>query len=158
LSPMEYLDGTTLKHLLPGRPLDLERLIDVSIDVATGLESAARGSKSVQLGLENTANESAKGRVARPRAGARTRPQFRSGVLRHGWIYWSDTAENARKAYDLREKVSDRERFWIEGYYYLLGNWRLGEGRADLRVVETAYPRDFVPLNWLGWLGLVFFR
>ena len=28
-------------------------------------------------------------------------------------------AENAHKAYDLREKVSERERFWIEGNYYM---------------------------------------
>ena len=93
---MEYLDGTTLKHLLPGRPLDLERLIDVSIDVATGLESAARGSKSVQLGLENTANESAKGRVD---------PDF----LPERWRRIR-AAENARKAYEQLSTSNSRGR------------------------------------------------
>jgi hypothetical protein len=133
---MEYLNGTTLQHLLPERSVDLERLIDVSIDLATGLESAARGSKSVQLGLEHTANESAKGWVA---------PDF----LLERWRK-RRAAENARKTYDLREKVSDRERFWIEGYYYLLGNWRLGEGRAVFRVVETDLPEGFRTSQWVG--------
>jgi serine/threonine protein kinase/Tol biopolymer transport system component len=37
---MEFLDGETLKHLLGGRPLELEKILDVSIDVASGLEAA----------------------------------------------------------------------------------------------------------------------
>jgi eukaryotic-like serine/threonine-protein kinase len=41
---MEFLDGVTLKHLLGNKPLDLEKLLDVSIDIAAGLEAAnARG-------------------------------------------------------------------------------------------------------------------
>ena len=37
---MEFLDGMTLKHLLRGKPLDLEQLVDVSIDIAAGLAAA----------------------------------------------------------------------------------------------------------------------
>ena len=41
---MEFLDGVTLKHFLGNKPLDLEKLLDVSIDIAAGLEAAhARG-------------------------------------------------------------------------------------------------------------------
>jgi serine/threonine protein kinase len=41
---MEFLDGVTLKHLLGNKPLDLEKLFEVSIDIAAGLEAAhARG-------------------------------------------------------------------------------------------------------------------
>src|SRR5213082_3041804 len=31
---MEYLDGRTLKHLIMGRPLDMEVFLDISIEVA----------------------------------------------------------------------------------------------------------------------------
>ncbi|HXM90713.1 MAG TPA: serine/threonine-protein kinase, partial [Candidatus Dormibacteraeota bacterium] len=37
---MEYLEGSTLKHLISGRPLDLENLLDIAIGVAEGLDAA----------------------------------------------------------------------------------------------------------------------
>jgi serine/threonine protein kinase len=37
---MEYLDGATLKHLISGRPLDLEHLLDICIQVANALDAA----------------------------------------------------------------------------------------------------------------------
>jgi predicted Ser/Thr protein kinase len=37
---MEYLDGTTLKHLISGHPMELERTLEVSIDVADALDAA----------------------------------------------------------------------------------------------------------------------
>jgi eukaryotic-like serine/threonine-protein kinase len=37
---MEYLEGKTLKQLLFGRPLELERILDIGIEVADALEAA----------------------------------------------------------------------------------------------------------------------
>ena len=37
---MEYLDGATLKHLIGGRPMDLETILDLSTQVADGLDAA----------------------------------------------------------------------------------------------------------------------
>jgi serine/threonine protein kinase len=37
---MEYLDGTTLKHLINGQPMELERLLDLAIEVTEGLDAA----------------------------------------------------------------------------------------------------------------------
>jgi eukaryotic-like serine/threonine-protein kinase len=37
---MEYLDGKTLKHLITGRPLEVERILEIGIEVADGLDAA----------------------------------------------------------------------------------------------------------------------
>jgi tetratricopeptide (TPR) repeat protein len=53
--------------------------------------------------------------------------------------------EFARKAYDLREKVSERERFSIEGFYYLGATGELDKAAQTYELWKQTYPRDYVP-------------
>jgi eukaryotic-like serine/threonine-protein kinase len=62
-------------------------------------------------------------------------------------------AENARKAYDLREKVSERERFSIEGIYYLQATGELEKAAQTFELWQQTYPRDSVPSSNVGFIS-----
>jgi len=59
-------------------------------------------------------------------------------------------AENARKAYDLREKVSERERFLIEANYYGYATGELEKAAQTYELWQQTYPRDDLPYMVLG--------
>ncbi len=54
-------------------------------------------------------------------------------------------AENIRKAYALRDKVSERERFYIEAGYYGAGTGELEKAIPAYELLRQTYPRD----HWL---------
>jgi eukaryotic-like serine/threonine-protein kinase len=59
-------------------------------------------------------------------------------------------AENLRKAFDLRNRVSQREELGIESYYYLDVTGDLEKARESVEILAQAYPRDGGPPNELG--------
>jgi eukaryotic-like serine/threonine-protein kinase len=52
-------------------------------------------------------------------------------------------AENIRKAYELREKVSERERFYIEANYYWKATGELEKAVPAYELWQQTYPRDY---------------
>jgi DNA-binding winged helix-turn-helix (wHTH) protein/tetratricopeptide (TPR) repeat protein len=54
-------------------------------------------------------------------------------------------AENIRKAFALRDKVSERERFYIEASYYGVGTGELEKAITAYELLRQTYPRD----HWL---------
>jgi tetratricopeptide (TPR) repeat protein len=59
-------------------------------------------------------------------------------------------AEYICKAYDLREKISERERFSIEGDYYWLATGELEKAAQTYELWQQTYPRDALSYNDLG--------
>ena len=58
-------------------------------------------------------------------------------------------AETIGKAYELRDRTSDAERFFISNSTNG-GDRKFGEGAEDLRVWAQAHPRDFHPHSFLA--------
>jgi tetratricopeptide (TPR) repeat protein len=86
-------------------------------------------------------------------------PNFAMAYVSMTYIYidlneMGRAAENARKAYDLREKVSERERFNIEGAYYFNVTGELEKAAQTYELWQQIYPRDFLVYGNLGFLSL----
>lgn len=69
------------------------------------------------------------------------------GVGYHNLGEFNLEAENTRKAYELRERVSEREKFLIESSYYLFE-----KGRQSCELWAQTYPRDVTPHSILTFL------
>jgi tetratricopeptide (TPR) repeat protein len=85
-------------------------------------------------------------------------PQFAMAYGDLSIYYWNMgqtdlSAEYTRKAYALRDRVSDRERLWI---LFLYDRQVTGNLQRELQTLESwvqTYPRDWVPLSVLGGWG-----
>jgi eukaryotic-like serine/threonine-protein kinase len=59
-------------------------------------------------------------------------------------------AEYAKKAYELRDRVSERERFVIESRYHLFATGDLEKARQVMELWSQTYPRELLARNDLG--------
>jgi eukaryotic-like serine/threonine-protein kinase len=60
--------------------------------------------------------------------------------------------ENIRKAYELRAKVSERERFYIESHYYENGTGELEKAVPVFEQWQQTYPGYYSPYTTLGYI------
>jgi DNA-binding winged helix-turn-helix (wHTH) protein/tetratricopeptide (TPR) repeat protein len=78
-------------------------------------------------------------------------PNFAMAYGRLGTAYATGTVEaglsilNIRKAYELRDRVSDRERLYLESHYYHYATEQLEKAAETYELWEQVYPRDPVP-------------
>jgi DNA-binding winged helix-turn-helix (wHTH) protein/tetratricopeptide (TPR) repeat protein len=75
-------------------------------------------------------------------------PNFARAYSAMAGLYGS--TEYARKAYELRQNVSERERFHIEGIYYCFATGELEKAAHNYELYQQAYPRDYYPRMMLG--------
>jgi len=82
-------------------------------------------------------------------------PQFAMGFARLGSVYAGQdeellSAENTRRAYELRKKVSERERLYIEAHYYDRVTGELDKAASVWEVMQRTYPREVEPYQNLA--------
>jgi len=54
-------------------------------------------------------------------------------------------AQNVEKAYQLRERASESEKFYIDSHYHMIGVADLEKARQVLELWAQTYPRDYTP-------------
>ena len=84
-------------------------------------------------------------------------PKFAMAYVRLGtaYAYLNQpilSPENARKAYELRTKVSERERLYIEEEYYRFVTWDQEKLMQHDEVWQQTYPQDVEPYHELAFL------
>ena len=84
-------------------------------------------------------------------------PKFAMAYARMGTSYADlnetvRSAENVRRAYELRERVSEREKFYLASHYEMFVTGNLEEARKVYELSAQTYPRD----TRLGNLGFLY--
>src|SRR5208282_3194736 len=82
-------------------------------------------------------------------------PNFALAYARLGGTYIalgepSQTSENIQKAYELRQRVSERERFDITAVFYTGVTGELEKANQTCELWARAYPRDEIPHQLIG--------
>jgi eukaryotic-like serine/threonine-protein kinase len=82
-------------------------------------------------------------------------PKFAMAYASLGTVYLNLgednlAAENTRKAYELRDRVSEREKFYIESHYEQLALGDLEKAIQVYQLWAQTYPRDSVPQTNMG--------
>jgi len=82
-------------------------------------------------------------------------PRFAMAYARLGNSYYmqqqrKQASEFLRKAYDLREQVSEREKLYLVSHYQQLATGNLEAARSTYELWAQTYPRDVVPIGNLG--------
>jgi eukaryotic-like serine/threonine-protein kinase len=74
----------------------------------------------------------------------------RLGTIYHNTAQYSLSAQYYRKAYELPNRVTDRERLYIVTHYYEYATGEISRAIEDYELWRTLYPRDVVPANNLA--------
>jgi tetratricopeptide (TPR) repeat protein len=82
-------------------------------------------------------------------------PNFAMAYARLGVIYGNLgetglSSDNIKKAYELRDRVSERERLYIASHYYSRVERDIRKNIEALELYKQTYPRDFTPRNNLS--------
>jgi len=82
-------------------------------------------------------------------------PQFALAYARLATVYTnigepSLNRQYYKRAFDLRDRTTDRERLYIITHYYASSTGEIGRAIEDYELWRTLYPRDVVPANNLA--------
>jgi eukaryotic-like serine/threonine-protein kinase len=146
--------ATKLREKL-GESLSTVQKLDTPIEQATtpSLEALQAFSLGWRASWEKSDDPAA---VPLFQRAIRLDPNFAMAYLSLGVSYFNlgETrlgAENTRKAYELRERLSEREKLFIEAFYNILVTGDLEKARQVIELWAQTYPRDFeVPVSLGG--------
>ena len=136
-----------------GEALPSVRKYDVPLEQAT--TSSLEALKAYSIGFRTWQAKGETAALPSLRRAVELDPNFamayaRIGVM-HGNLFQLDLSrQNIRKAYELRENTSERERLYIESQYYAYVTGETEKAAQAYEARTQIYPRDFSPHNNLA--------
>jgi len=129
-----------------GESLSTVQKFDTPLEQATTPSLDAL--KAYSLGRKAMVDSEWAAAVAFFQRAIRLDPNFSMSYARLGTSYRmlgepTLASENTRKAYDLRERVSELEKFYIESHYYQQTTGELEKARQVYELWAKSYPRDW---------------
>jgi tetratricopeptide (TPR) repeat protein len=143
-----------------GESLGTVRRFDTPLEQAT--TTSLEALKAYSLGRKASAASEWDAAVPFYQRAIRLDPNFAMAYARLGNSYRlmgepTLAAENTRKAYELREHVSELEKFYIESHYYQATTGELEKAAQVYELWAQSYPRDWARASAetavSGWLG-----
>ena len=136
-----------------GESLGSVQKFDVPLEQAT--TNSLEALKNLALGAKTLGERGAAEAIPFYKRAIELDPNFAVAYASLGGSYHnlgepSLAAENTRKAYELRERVSEREKFYIESRYYEYVTGDLEKARQSYELWAQTYPRDVVPAGNLN--------
>jgi DNA-binding winged helix-turn-helix (wHTH) protein/tetratricopeptide (TPR) repeat protein len=137
-----------------GESLSTVEKLDTPLEQAT--TSSLEALQAYSLGAK-TAQQMGDSAAAAPfyQRAIRLDPNFAMAYVSLGASYYnigeaSLAAENTKKAYELRDRVSELEKLHIEGHYYVFVTGNLEKARQVYELWTQTYPRNTVPATSLA--------
>ena len=147
--------GTAASNLRKklGESLSSIQKYDVAIDQAT--TSSLEALKAYAMGDEERANGRTRESLVFYKRAVELDPNFAIAHARIGVHYYNQkefetSKQYIQKAYDLRDRVSERERLYIAEKYYNYLTGEIDKATETLQTWSKLYPDDFVPHNNLS--------
>ena len=144
--------ATALRKRL-GESLSTVEKFDVPLDQATTPSLDAL--KALSVGRKNLQEKGFEAAIPFFKRAVELDPNFAAAYSALGTSYYNLrepglASENLQKAYDLRDRVSEREKFRISGNYYLLVTGELEKAIQTYETWAQTYPRNNEPFGNLG--------
>jgi serine/threonine protein kinase/Flp pilus assembly protein TadD len=144
--------ATQLREKL-GESLSTVEQFDVALDQAT--TPSLQALKALSVGIKALQEKGSAAAIPSFNRAVELDPNFAAAYEALGISYSNLrepglATENLQKAYDLRDRVSEREKFRISGSYYLLATGELEKAIRTYELWAQTYPRNSEPFGNLG--------
>ena len=141
-----------------GESLSAIQRFDVPVEQAT--TSSLEALKAYSLGQKIYSSTGIAAALPLYQRAVELDPNFAMAYGRLGVLYDALgnsrlSIENTQKAYELRHKVSERERLYIESHYYHFATGEFDKAVKVYKLWQQTYPRDVVAYGNLAGLDLV---